>query len=157
MGGEVSEGCPRRHALGGSPITAVTEHGEQSRKRRAPGKWAGVRWAPERGTDAPRPEQPAPRNMLDGAASPRRPPHRSLYLNFGIGDGGQILGVMGHGDGPDALIFGAAVEYGVHRDPVRQGGGQAFAGFPGVGAHSENMPTAHKSRWPPIRWSMAGL
>ena len=96
-----------------------------SAKPLATGRGSG---RPKSGTDATWPEKPAPGDTLDGPASPLRPPHRSLYLDFSIGDGGQILGIAGDGDGPDAVTFGAAVEYRVHRDPARQDRGQAFAG-----------------------------
>lgn len=44
----------------------------------------------------------------------------ALYLDFSVGDGGQVLGITGDGDGPDTAPLRAAVKYGVHRDAAEQ-------------------------------------
>lgn len=60
-------------------------------------------------------------------ASSERSTQRPLYLDFGIRDGSQKLGVMGDGYRPYAITFWTAVKYGVHWDSEKQDRGVALA------------------------------
>lgn len=84
----------------------------------------------------------APGDTRGRMASPLRLPQRTLYLDFSIGDGCQILGVPGDGYGPDTVTLRAAVKHCVYRNAAKQnrGGDEHLP----RGTHFKNITTVDK-------------
>lgn len=126
--GEVQRARRRFRCQGPPPDANLLRTRESRRDREGPAGTPSTGRRPVSGaTRGPRshrrrtPRSCSPRGQVGppAEATPPRAPH----LDFSVRDGCQVLGIHGHGYGPDAAAVRAAVEYRVHGDAAKQGRG----------------------------------